>query len=304
MAKGNSYYNKVSMAVQRVNLPERAKCIRCKKVKSSSAFSENQQKELKAMILQQPKFNATDTGYASCSTCTPGCQRFEFECFGCDKVKARAKFSKVQLRNPDKALCWDCSKERCNIEPGGGSDVDSESDSGGGSSDDSSYDDDNEGASVAGTFSGMSISGTGSNSFQTSGGVAVPNSSGFTSHQSTVSPQASMSGAGPSTMTGRVTPPHLRAKAPSSVYAASETSFVTGAGAAGPSRRAPSSTMGDRDPTSGGGKFAKLRAVRPQGPDGPAPVVQTPKKTQTKVQKKSYADDDGDSICVSASDSD
>lgn len=147
--------------------------------------------------------------------------------------------------------------------------MDSESGSGGGSSDDSSYDDDNEGASVAGTFSGMSISGTGSNSFQTSvtGGVAVPNSSGFTSHQSTVSPQASMSGAGPSTMTGRVTPPHLRAKAPSSVYAASEASFVTGAGAAGPLRRAPSSTMGDRDPTSGGGKFAKLRAVRPQGPD-------------------------------------
>ncbi|KAK4953211.1 hypothetical protein LTR10_008917 [Elasticomyces elasticus] len=305
MAKGNnSYFNNTSMAVQRVNLPERVKCIRCKKVKISSAFSANQQKELKAMILQQPKFNATITGYASCSSCTPGCQRFEFECFGCDKVKARAQFSKVQLRNPDKALCWECSKERGNIEPGGGSDVGSESGSGGGSSDDSSYDDDNEGASVAGTFSGMSISGTGSNSFQTSvtGGVAVPNSSGFTSHQSTASPQASMSGAGPSTMTGRVAPPHLRAKAPSSVYAASETSFVTGA--AGPSRRAPSSTMGDRDPTSGGGKFAKLRAVRPQGPEGPAPVVQTPKKTQSKVQKKTYADDDGDSICVSASDSD
>lgn len=65
------------------------------------------------MILQQPKFNATDTGYASCSTCTPGCQRFEFECFGCDKVKARAKFSKVQLRDPDKAVSATSSSIAC-----------------------------------------------------------------------------------------------------------------------------------------------------------------------------------------------
>ncbi|KAK5684391.1 hypothetical protein LTS10_004259 [Elasticomyces elasticus] len=301
MAKGNSYFSNNGVAVQRVNLPAMIRCIRCKKPKYSAAFSDNQQKELKAMILQQPNFNATMTGYVSCSECAPSGQKFEFRCHGyCQKILARAKFSKANLRNnPDRPWCEACQTKKSRMEPGGvDSDVEAGSDdddsdrtSGGGS--------DNEGASVAGTFSGISLGGT--SSFQTSntGGVVLP-TSGFTSHQSTASQQASTSGAGPST--GRFSPPHLRSKGPSSVYAASEASFVTGA--AGRSRHAPSTTMGDRDPASGGGKFAKLRAVRPQGPEGTAPVVQTPKKTQTKVQKKTHADDDGDSICVSASDSD
>ncbi|KAK1032070.1 hypothetical protein LTS16_017505 [Friedmanniomyces endolithicus] len=302
MARGKgTYYNNTSLAVQRVTVPNRVKCTRCHKIKIRSAFSANQRNELKAKILEDPRFNPLLSEWVSCLECTPSGQRFEFKCNDCDIVKGRPRFYKTQLRNPDSAICIDCSNTRRDTEPGGDSDDSSGSD-GSGNSDNSSYggDSDDEGAStMAGTMSGMSLSGPGkgTSSYQTSatGGVKLAGSTGIASYTSAASRVASSSGggggggaasAGPSTTTrGSVTASqasgtwsaHFKKTTPSSGWATQGPSYAAGA-----SRRG--APLGAGEQSSGNGKFAKVRATQ-----GKQTVKQTP----------GY--DSGDDITVAAS---
>ncbi|KAK0856919.1 hypothetical protein LTS02_010442 [Friedmanniomyces endolithicus] len=301
MARGKgTYYNNTSLAVQRVTVPDRIKCTRCHKIKIRSAFSANQQNELKAKILEDPRFNPLLSEWVSCLECTPSGQRFEFKCNDCDIVKGRARFYKTQLRNPDSAICIDCSNTRRDTEPGGDSGDDSGSD-GSGNSDDSSYgggDSDDEGAStMAGTMSGMSLGGTlkGTSSYQTSatGGVKLAGSTGIASYTSAASRVASGSGggggagnAGPSTMTGgSVTASQasgtwlaqFKNTTPASGWATQGPSYAAGA-----SRRG--APLGAGEQNSGNGKFAKVRATQGK---------------QTVKQSPGY--DTGDDITVAAS---
>ncbi|KAK1064127.1 hypothetical protein LTR74_008907 [Friedmanniomyces endolithicus] len=296
MARGKgTYYNNTSLAVQRVTVPDRIKCTRCHKTKIRSAFSANQQNELKAKILEDPRFNPLLSEWVSCLECTPSGQRFEFKCNDCDVVKGRPRFYKTQLRNPDRAICIDCSNTRRDTQPGGDSGDDS------GNSDGSSYgggDSDDEGAStMAGTMSGMSLGGTGkgTSSYQTSatGGVRLAGSTGIASYMSAASRVASSSGggggatsAGPSTATGgSVTASqasgtwsaHFKKTTPSSGWVTQGPSYAAGA-----SRRG--APLGAGEQSSGNGKFAKVRATQ-----GKQTVKQTP----------GY--DSGDDITVAAS---
>ncbi|TKA83443.1 hypothetical protein B0A55_00358 [Friedmanniomyces simplex] len=282
----DTYYNNTSLAVQRVNVPDKIKCTRCHKIKNQHAFSTNQQNELKAKILDDPRFNATLSEWVSCLQCTPSSQRFEFKCYDCDVVKGRKQFYKTQLRNPDRALCIPCSKRRRDTEPGGASDDDDNSSNSSGSrdSDDSCYGggggaSDDEGAStMAGTMSGLSLHGTdtGTSSFQTSvtGGVKLAGATtGIASYTSAASRVASSSGVGAggggaaitgsSTAGGSVTPaqsgeqwPAHWGKGAASVVGSEARSYSTGA--IGSSRRA-APFVGSAQ-TSGKGKFAKVRA--------------------------------------------
>ncbi|KAK0257135.1 hypothetical protein LTS09_008041 [Friedmanniomyces endolithicus] len=285
MARGKrTYYNNTSLAVQ-------VKCTRCHKIKIRSAFSANQQNELKAKILEDPRFNPLLSEWVSCLECTPSGQRFEFKCNDCDVVKGRARFYKTQLRSPDSAICIDCSNTRRDTEPGGDSGDSSGSD-GSGNSDASSYgggDSDDEGAStMAGTMGGMSLSGTrpGTSSYQTSvtGGVKLAGGTGIASYTSAASRVASS--AGPSTTTrGSVTasqasgtwPAQFKKTTPASGWATQGPSSAAGA-----SRRGAS--LGAGEQSSGNGKFAKVRATQ-----GKQPVKRTP----------GY--DSGDDITVAAS---
>ncbi|KAK0280019.1 hypothetical protein LTR35_008169 [Friedmanniomyces endolithicus] len=292
MARGKgTYYNNTSLPVQRVIVPDRIKCTRCHKIKIRSAFSANQQNELKAKILEDARFNPLLSEWVSCLECTPSGQRFEFKCNDCDIVKGRARFYKTQLRNPDSAICIDCSNTRRDTEPGGDSRDGSGSD-GSGNSDDSSYgggDSDDEGAStMAGTMSGISLGGTGkgTSSYQTSatGGVKLAGSTWIASYTSAAS--RVVSSAVPSTTTGgSVTasqasgtwPAQFKKTTPASGWATQGPSYAAGA-----SRRG--APLGPGEQSSGNGKFAKVRATQ-----GKQTVEQTP----------GY--DSGDDITVAAS---
>ncbi|KAK3680389.1 hypothetical protein LTR37_021266 [Vermiconidia calcicola] len=130
------------------------------------------------------------------------------------------RFAKAQRRNPDKATCWACMENRLNTEPGGGS-----SSGGSGGDDDDDDSEDSEYGTVAGTFSTLSVSGSGS------GGVAL----GSKTNGSTMTGLSSSGGvkaapSAPSVTSSVATtsslPPHLRAKGPASVVSDTSSKFA------------------------------------------------------------------------------
>lgn len=81
----------------------RIKCVRCDKVKASTAFSKKQQSELKMKIHKDGAFNAVAIKYIVCIGCTGG-QVVELECRMCGITKGLDKFSKNQRRARDNAV--------------------------------------------------------------------------------------------------------------------------------------------------------------------------------------------------------
>ena len=122
----------------------------------------------------------------------------------------------------------ECVEKRKNMEPG--ADSDDDDDETGSRCSESEDDDDDETSTMAGTFSGMSMSGTGTTYGPSSatGGVKLAPSSGMASYQvsnagrsngnsvAVNSAAASMTGTA-TTPKRSFTPPHLRSRSPSSV---------------------------------------------------------------------------------------
>ncbi|TKA32906.1 hypothetical protein B0A50_01132 [Salinomyces thailandicus] len=172
---GDGYSN---AAVEKIPLPPKIKCVRCDKVKASTAFSKKQQSELKMKIHKDGAFNAVAIKYIVCIGCTGG-QVVELECRMCGITKGLDKFSKNQRRARDNAKCWKCMEEQVNAEPAEPGAYDSEdseeSEISGNSDDDEDYDDDDCGT-LAGTFAGTSLGGAPSSTAfpsSVSGGVRV-----------------------------------------------------------------------------------------------------------------------------------
>ncbi|EMC96777.1 hypothetical protein BAUCODRAFT_34172 [Baudoinia panamericana UAMH 10762] len=98
-----AYSGKTEPELNRIQLPQTIPCNGCHKRKNLAAFSDKQKYELKRQIKDNPRFDATRAEFICCSSCTPS-QRVEFQCTDCDEWKSRDKFSKAQLKDPDKAV--------------------------------------------------------------------------------------------------------------------------------------------------------------------------------------------------------
>ncbi|KAI5370014.1 putative Stc1 domain-containing protein [Septoria linicola] len=112
-----AYHNGSYGGTNSVALPAKIKCNGCRQVKNTSSYSSRQQNDLAAHIRATPGFNAATMPFVPCIGCAPQ-QVVELHCYNCDLDKGLDKFSKVQRRTPDHAICWKCAQERDNYEPG------------------------------------------------------------------------------------------------------------------------------------------------------------------------------------------
>lgn len=82
-------------------------CKRCDIAKNHFAFGQKYLDLLTAEVQKRARahspFNPTVQGFVACSKCL-GLPQMEFKCHMCDVVKARTKFAKTQLKNPDTAV--------------------------------------------------------------------------------------------------------------------------------------------------------------------------------------------------------
>ncbi|KAK5112155.1 hypothetical protein LTR62_004498 [Meristemomyces frigidus] len=262
------------------------------KLKPMKYFSPNQQLELKKLIAKPSKtpFNPEKDQHIICLTCTPG-EKFEFFCQGCDKVHPRDAFSKVQRRKPDNAYCWEAMKRRQEMEPMGDRDDVTDSDSSGGGNDSDDDGSDYGGSTLPGAMDGVSLGGSSVNHSSTTGGVAVPGSDtrgsrgGWTSYRepyttgakgtSTSTPSISASG---SVSAGQSTPKRVL-PASAAFHSGNIRSNYA-------SSYADSSTT---EQASGGGKFAKIKAYKPEPEREPAE-----EENEDSVRAASDSEDDSD----------
>ncbi|GES57199.1 hypothetical protein ATEIFO6365_0001048600 [Aspergillus terreus] len=105
----------IKKRLESIEIPDKVKCILCKKIKMQSAFSNKQLEDLRHAIFTE-RINATLTGAVRCRECT-GSQRFELRCSICDVVKGLDQFAKAQRHNGDFARCLDCVQNHVEADP-------------------------------------------------------------------------------------------------------------------------------------------------------------------------------------------
>ncbi|OJJ80614.1 uncharacterized protein ASPGLDRAFT_51475 [Aspergillus glaucus CBS 516.65] len=93
--------------LEQVTIPDKVKCVNCKKVRMQSMFSKRQLEYLRHGIITQGARAVNGTGIAKCRTCVGG-QTVELKCCICDKIKGLEDFAKAQRQLHDTARCLNC----------------------------------------------------------------------------------------------------------------------------------------------------------------------------------------------------
>ncbi|KAL8700379.1 MAG: hypothetical protein Q9201_005481 [Fulgogasparrea decipioides] len=122
--------------LNQVQLPEKTRCNRCHKIKTTANYSNKQLLDLKHRIAgpQGEKAKSAIAEIITCRACTGGPVN-ELTCCICGEVKSLDGFSKAQRKDPDAARCILCLHEQAE-------DSWAHTDLAGGESDDEDSDDD------------------------------------------------------------------------------------------------------------------------------------------------------------------
>ncbi|KAI9718263.1 MAG: hypothetical protein M1812_004253 [Candelaria pacifica] len=102
--------------LEAIPLPDKIKCLGCKRIRVQSAYSKKQLRDLRDIIYSEGDIDCTKGAYIKCRQCT-GQQVNEMTCCVCDAVKGLSGFSKAQRRDPDKARCLDCVAVHIDTDP-------------------------------------------------------------------------------------------------------------------------------------------------------------------------------------------
>ncbi|KAL4893204.1 Stc1 domain-containing protein [Aspergillus ambiguus] len=114
-AYAGGYSVEIKNRLERIVIPEKVKCILCRKVKIQGAFSNKQLEDLRHAIFTD-HINPTVTGAVRCRECVGG-QRVELRCCICDMVKGLDQFAKAQRSHGDAARCLDCVQHHVEADP-------------------------------------------------------------------------------------------------------------------------------------------------------------------------------------------
>ncbi|OAL49866.1 hypothetical protein IQ07DRAFT_631853 [Pyrenochaeta sp. DS3sAY3a] len=95
-----------------IPLPAKIRCGRCLKHKAEANFSIKQLNEARLQVQASGKITKAPT----CKPCT-GQRIVEIECHVCGETKGLEQFAKTQRREPDTAVCYQCTEERVNHAP-------------------------------------------------------------------------------------------------------------------------------------------------------------------------------------------
>lgn len=107
------YNPEAAERLARVTIPDKIKCVQCKRNFMHAKFSKKQINEYRQQLL----LNQNNAKPPKCRQCV-GSPADELTCHRCDLTKGLSAFTKVQRRNPDTALCKDCQQEVSDQEPG------------------------------------------------------------------------------------------------------------------------------------------------------------------------------------------
>ncbi|RJE18488.1 hypothetical protein PHISCL_09174 [Aspergillus sclerotialis] len=121
MPKGHykgGYKDGMRRQFNNVALPEKIKCVVCKKVRMHSAFSQRQIDILRDAIWCQGERALSGPGYARCRNCTTT-SICELRCTVCGKIKGTQFFSKAQRTDRDHARCIACVQRQLDADPPG-----------------------------------------------------------------------------------------------------------------------------------------------------------------------------------------
>ncbi|KAB8278645.1 Stc1 domain-containing protein [Aspergillus minisclerotigenes] len=115
-AYAGGYSDAIKRQLERVVIPDRVKCMTCKKIRMQSAYSKRQLDVLRNAIVVQGGRALTGPGLAKCRECVGG-QTVELRCVICDETKGLEEFAKNQRHDRDHARCLGCVQNHTETEP-------------------------------------------------------------------------------------------------------------------------------------------------------------------------------------------
>ncbi|KAL2851953.1 Stc1 domain-containing protein [Aspergillus pseudoustus] len=101
--------------LERVNLPEKVKCMTCSKWRLVTSFSKRQLALVRNAVVELGP-GALKFGHGSCLNCTNG-QITELTCLVCDKTKPLIDFANNQRKEHENARCLSCVQGHADAEP-------------------------------------------------------------------------------------------------------------------------------------------------------------------------------------------
>ncbi|KAB8076646.1 Stc1 domain-containing protein [Aspergillus leporis] len=115
-AYAGGYSEVIKRQLERVVIPERVKCMTCRKMRLQSAYSKRQLDALRNAIVVQGGRALTGPGHAKCRECVGG-QTVELRCIVCDEAKSLEEFARNQRHDRDFARCLTCVQHHTETDP-------------------------------------------------------------------------------------------------------------------------------------------------------------------------------------------